>query len=101
MEAINSLLTMVPLDMAGTHGSGIMGGGVMGGGFFPFFPLFGWIVTLLVIGLVVYVLVRTFQPDRPEAGEQTDSALKLLRQRYASGEIDEEEYRSRKASLEG
>lgn len=100
MTPINSLLTMTPLNMAGPHGSGVMAGGAMGGGFFPFFPLLGWIVTLLVIGLVVYVLVRTFKQDRPEAGEQMDSALKLLRQRYASGEIDEEEYRSRKASLE-
>lgn len=93
---------MAPLDAAGTHGSGFMAGGTMGGGFFPLFPFFGLLVMLLVLGVFGYALVRAFQPaDTPRQHEQTDTALELLRQRYASGEIDEEEFRSRRASLKG
>lgn len=61
------------------------------------FPFFG----LLVIGVVAYVGIRAFHSTRTGPSEQTDSALETLRQQYARGEIDEEEFQSKKARLDG
>lgn len=64
---------------------------------FPFFavPLFG----LLVVGLVGYGTFRAFRTPSTDSPEQTDQALETLRQRYARGEIDEEEFQSRMTRL--
>lgn len=52
----------------------------------------------LVIGLVVWV-VRQF---RPASGQgQRSTALSILEERLARGEIDEEEFRRRKQTLLG
>ena len=98
MATISTLATAT-LDMAGGgHGTGVMGGGFVGGGFHP---LFGLLVLVLVIALLGYVLSRTFRnPTDTQAGGGTESALALLRQRYARGEIDEDEFQSRRAHLE-
>ena len=52
----------------------------------------------LVIGLIV-LAVRGFS-NRSDAGSGR-SALDVLKERYARGEIDDEEYERRKAKLEG
>ncbi len=57
------------------------------------------LITLLVLGLVVWVLIKVF-PDwqdrlglnRSEDSRREDSAEEILRQRFARGEIDAEEY---------
>ena len=66
---------------------------------FPFFafPLFG----LLVAGLLGYGAFKAFRTHSPDSPEQTDQALETLRQRYARGEIDEEEFQSRMTRLRG
>ena len=62
----------------------------------------GLILTLLVLGVVVFALIKVF-PDwqdrvglnnRPE-NKREDSAEETLRQRFARGEIDTEEYEQR------
>lgn len=54
---------------------------------------FWWIVGVGVIALVVWLVTRGNQrPTSPSAED-------VLRQRYANGEIDEEEYRKRLAML--
>ncbi len=75
----------------GTHGGmdGWMGGGIG----------VGWMLlwTIILIGIpvtLVYLLLT-----RRESGGTTDDAVSLLRQRYAEGEIDEEEYESRRTKL--
>jgi putative membrane protein len=64
---------------------------MMGGG--------GGLILLLLLGLVVFVLIKVF-PDwqdrvglnnRPE-NKREDSAEETLRQRFARGEIDAEDY---------
>ena len=59
-------------------------------------PLF-----MMVIGLmVVFSLSRLFSGNKEAKGEiVSDSALDILRQRYAQGEISEEEYLQRKDNL--
>jgi len=68
-----------------------------GGGFGIFGGLTMLVFWGLVIGLIVFA-VRGFsnRPDSP-AGQ---NALDVLKERYARGEIDEEEYERRKTKLE-
>ncbi|MDI3317699.1 MAG: SHOCT domain-containing protein [Bacillota bacterium] len=54
----------------------------------------GWLIPLAIIGLIVWLIVR-----RPGGGAVLpaepagDRALEVLRERYARGEITEEEYK--------
>ena len=70
--------------------------------------LFGVFLVLLFWGLVIAALVlgirwliradqRGLQPPAP----RPDDPLEILRQRYARGEIDEEEYERRRRTLGG
>ncbi len=65
----------------------------------------GWLLHgpffMMLIGLiVVYSLSRLFAGRQEEKGEITaDPAMNILRQRYAQGEISEEEYQQRKGDL--
>jgi putative membrane protein len=65
---------------------------MMGGG--------GGLILLLLLGLVVFALIKVF-PDwqdrvglnnRREEDRREDSAEEILRQRFARGEIDAEDY---------
>ncbi|MDD4255247.1 MAG: SHOCT domain-containing protein [Methanofollis sp.] len=51
-----------------------------------------------IVFLILYVLVRETS-GRSQVSEK-DRALEILRERYATGEISEEEYRRRKEELE-
>jgi putative membrane protein len=66
----------------------------MGGGSFVF---------VVVIVFVAWVLVRQAQPlpqaPTPRVRKPTRSAEDVLAERYARGEIDEQEYRSRRDVL--
>jgi uncharacterized membrane protein len=62
----------------------MMGGGV------------GTILTLVVLGLVVLAIIKVFPDWQDRVGlnsrRREDSAEETLRQRFARGEIDAEEY---------
>ena len=58
-----------------------------------------WMVLIWAVPIVLsLLLVRRFAGDRP--GKSAQSALEILEARYASGAIDREEYRKRRADLE-
>lgn len=59
----------------------------MGHGFGWIFMLLFWIV--IIAGIVF--LIRSFQ-KKDEGGESKPRAEEILKQRYARGEIDKEEY---------
>lgn len=55
----------------------------------------GWIgmlVQLLIIAGVIYFIVSLFKKDEKGGGNQ-DTAEAILRERFARGEISEEEYK--------
>jgi len=57
-----------------------------------------WLIGLVFLLLVIWIVARVFGRSTPPVG-RPDSADEILERRFASGEIDEEEYRSRKAAL--
>ena len=102
-----ALLIALPLLWGGLSGWqvggwGMMGPGMMGG--------FGWwwlmpilMVLFLILGIwAVVALVRgVSQPRDSDSGSsRPDSALEVLRKRYARGEISKEEYEEKKKDLE-
>ena len=70
--------------------------GMMGSGFM-FMTLSSILMWLLIIGVVVAVGVFAARQSRPAE----PSARQLLDQRYARGDIDEEEYQRRLRGLVG
>ena len=87
-----ALTTILPLAQGYGPRSGgwdswhMMGGGVPFGGLF---------IVLLVVAAVFAVVIvlgkRSGKPDSPAESHQ-QSALELLKRRYAAGEIDREEF---------
>ncbi|OGO23285.1 MAG: hypothetical protein A2144_12090 [Chloroflexi bacterium RBG_16_50_9] len=78
----------------------MMGPGMMGG--------FGgfWLMPIIMIvfwGLVIWGIVALVRgvslPSNGGSSNQTDSALEILKRRYARGEITREEYEEKKKDL--
>lgn len=82
----------------GSYGGGYgYGHGMMGYGGFGFI---GGLITLaLVIGAAV-LAVRWFGGNASNSSSE-DAALRTLRERFARGDIDEQEYQQRKQALNG
>jgi uncharacterized membrane protein len=57
------------------------------------FGLLAWILPLILIGLVVWLLARTFGQRSPMGSHS--EAEEILRRRLAAGEIDGDEYEKR------
>ena len=80
-------------------GWGMMGSGMMGGfGWMVIMPVLGIIVLGLIIWAVV-VAVRGSSESRSSDSSKVDSALEVLKRRYARGEITKEEYQEKKKDL--
>jgi len=58
----------------------------------------GWIFILVVIAVVVWLLLRG--PLAGGAATERRSALDILKERYARGEIGHEEFEQKKRDLE-
>jgi len=60
----------------------------------------GWIIGLVVLVLVVLLIVRSVGPTNADKStEEGESALDVLKKRYARGEIDKEEFEEKKKDL--
>lgn len=82
-------------------------GGMMGGWGFGTFDWLGMLIQFLfwggILALVAWAITRIFPSQRtgePPAGGE-DSAVEILRQRFARGEISAEEYEERRRILSG
>lgn len=76
------------------------------------FGVAGWIAMIgmflfwvVVIILVIWVVSVLLSPSRrnppPTNGPREDSAMRILRERYARGEIDTEQFEQARRTLEG
>jgi putative membrane protein len=80
----------------------IMDRGDMGNGGDPWWAwLIGAVVLLLLVGLIVFAVVRMTTPSgaAPPSAPERRSPEDLLAERFAQGEIDETEYRRRRDAL--
>lgn len=59
----------------------------------------GWIVGLVVLVAIVWIIVKTVGQTKTGQGSQK-SALDMLKERYAKGEIDKQEFDERKKDLQ-
>ncbi|OGO40455.1 MAG: hypothetical protein A2147_08690 [Chloroflexi bacterium RBG_16_57_8] len=77
----------------------MMGSGVMGGIGGMFLMPVLWIV---VIGLIVWAVIAAVQRSggHDSSSHSSDSALEVLRRRYARGEINKEEFEQKRKDLE-
>lgn len=60
---------------------------------------FGWIIGLIILIVFILIIVRSIKPDNENSNMPTKSALDILNERYAKGEIDKNEYLSKKQDL--
>ncbi len=84
------------------EGWGMMGWPGMMGGFSGMWlmPVFGLIVPVLIIWAIVALVRGTRQSASSDSGSsQAESALEILKKRYARGEINKQEYEEKKKDL--
>lgn len=64
---------------------------------------FGWLVGLVLIGLLIWVVKIGMDNGRSHGmnSPHEETALDILKKRYARGEIDQQEYEAKKKLLEG
>lgn len=63
---------------------------------------FGSVLLLVVVGFIVWYFVKERDARQPSGGGERrgdDAAMTILRERYARGEIDKEEYDVRRREL--
>ena len=58
----------------------------------------GWIAGLVVLGLIIWTVARSAQKSQQHTSTQK-TALDILRERYAKGEIDKQEFENKKRDL--
>jgi len=66
----------------------------MGGGM-PIMMGFGF----LIFSALIYLAFKLIKVNSPSSSSSNNSALNILNERYAKGEIDEEEYTKKKIIL--
>lgn len=60
----------------------------------------GWIIGILVLAVIIWLLVRTVNANSNRVDSNREkSALDILKERYARGEIDKNEFEERKKDL--
>ncbi len=93
-------LTATASALAQSAPSGWNHPGMMGGAGWIMGPLMMLLWVAIIVGLVVLVLRWVGSPGVGGGPLTTSSARKILEERFARGEIDEEEFRKRKQALE-
>lgn len=62
---------------------------------------FMWIFWIFVITAIAWLIISTVSSGLRNRRDEGDSPIEILKQRYAHGEIDDEEFNRRRRELEG
>jgi putative membrane protein len=58
-----------------------------------------WIIGLIILVAVIWMVVKTLNKGNNLSSGSGKSALDILKERYARGEIDKEEFEEKKRSI--
>ena len=58
-----------------------------------------WIIGLIIVIAVIWIVVKTTNKNAGSTQGSGKSALDILKERYAKGEIDKQEFEKRKKDL--
>ena len=61
--------------------------------------IFGWLFWLAILAGVIWLVVRVADPRRRHPGRQDNEPMKILKERFARGEINREEFDERRKTL--
>lgn len=81
----------------------MVGPGYLANGHFWLIGLCAMVVKLIILVVIIYFAIKLIKKHCQKVEElraKNDSAMCILRERYARGEIDAEEFNQRKAELE-
>lgn len=103
-----SIISIMILSATAGYGYAQMGPGYMGPGMmnWGYGMGWGWSIIMLafwiavIAGIIFLIRWVVLSTDRRRETRAEDSALEILRQRYARGEINKEEFEQRKKDLE-
>ena len=102
-----AVLVLVPVllmpMMGGMMGLGMMGPGMMGGwggSVSPWWSVLSLVFGVLVIAGVGLLVVWGVRQLGSEAGNREPSALEILKERYARGELNRDQYEQMRRDLE-
>lgn len=85
------------LQMPGYGGYSGTGYGMMGGGYWG---LFGWLFMILFWAAIILLIIWLYRQIRgPAPAAAGETALDILKKRYASGEITKDQYDEMKKEL--
>jgi putative membrane protein len=82
-----------PMDRSGRGWDHMMGYGGYGG-------IFMWLIFILIAGVIIYFAVNRSKGTGSPGGSPEESAIEILKRRYANGEISREEFNKMKKELE-
>lgn len=58
-----------------------------------------WIIGIVVIVAVIWLIIQRFNRNDQDFQKPSNTALDILKERYARGEIDKQEFEERKNNL--
>jgi len=67
---------------------------------------FGWIITIIIWALIIWAIIAFIRAVSGKSGldwrmqDKENSALKILKERYAKGEINKEEFEQKRKDIE-
>lgn len=94
------LLIAIPQILGGLWGGQSYGYGMMGGfGGMWLMPVFGLVFLGLIIWGIVALARGATSTSNVRPADQTSSPLEILKRRYASGEINKQEFEEKKKDL--